>query len=462
MTQKKPDAEQAIALYEMARELHLNGDVAAAREHYKRALPHHPRKSAVYNDLGVALRADGHPKAAIACYRRALADEPDDADTWSNLGNACLEIDDNAGGLAAFRKARELDPDEPLYMQKLGMALWANRRFEEAVLQFEAALACNPDDKESRLTLSTARLHLGQISQGFADYEVRLDLIYDEPSGETSPIWQGDPLQGRTLLVQSEQGLGDVLQFSRFLIPLQKQADGPIIGQVQKPLLRLFQTSFPEIPFVAVGDPVPPHHVCVPFPSLPAKLGIERDGLVPALPYLLTKERPLALADTGRPKVGLTWSGNREKLDRSCPFPDLLELTEVAGVDFYSFQRGAPLDDIAQHGAEALITDLGSQLDDFADDAALVQQLDLVITVDTSFCHLAGALDVPCWVLLTRHADWRFLEEQSSTPWYPSMTLFRIAVNEGWPECIRKAKHALVDWANRRQEVCKFDEGRAI
>jgi len=462
MADTQQDEEQAVELYQQARQLHLEGEVEKARALYKRALANHPRQSAVYNDLGVALRAMGYPRAAIGCYRRSLADEPEDADAWSNLGNAYLEIADNVSALHAFQQAHRLDPEEPIYLKMLGMAHFANRHFEKAETELKAALDLEPDDTETRLTLGITRLHLGRIQEGFQDYEIRLSLEPDTQSEHVAPVWQGDALKGRSLLVHAEQGLGDVLQFSRFLLPLQERADGPICGLVQKPLLRLFQASFPEIPFVAVGEPTHPHHVSVAFPSLPAKLGTGYDQIATRFPYLKAGQPSCVLPQTGQPKVGLTWSGNREKLDRSCPFPNFVRLTEVAGVDFYSFQRGAPQGDIEEHGAEALIVDLAGDLEDFADDAELVQQLDLVITIDTSFCHLAGGLDVPCWTLLTPRADWRFMTDQLETPWYPGMRLFRFDGNDSWSSFISRVRDALSAWTEQWQEVCKPAEEDAI
>lgn len=454
--------ERAVADHQQARQLYLDGELEKARELYGRALLHHPRQSVVYNDLGVALRAAGYSRAAVVCYRRSLADEPVDPDTWSNLGNACLDIADNGSAIHAFERARQYDPDEPLYPKMLGIALFASRQFEDAEVHLEQALELSPDDDQTRFNLGVVRLHLGRFQQGFQDYEARQSILPGDRGKHVAPLWEGEALGGRCLLVHAEQGLGDVLQFSRFLHLLQGVVEGPVVGQVQKPLLRLFKASFPAIPFVAVGEPTHPHHLSVSFPSLPARLGVRQEQIATRFPYLKAGNASRKLPETGRPKVGLTWSGNREKLDRSCPFPAFVKLTEVAGVDFYSFQRGAPRGDIEEHGAEALMSDLGGDLEDFADDAELVQQLDLVITIDTSFCHLAGALSVPCWTLLTPRADWRFMCEQPETPWYPDMRLFRFNQKDNWFSFIARVRDALFDWTENWQRVCQPGANRAI
>ncbi len=438
------------AAYRAARALHEAGDLDSARITYLHALRIHPHPSAIYHDLGVLLRAMGHAEAAIAFCHRALAAEPEDADTWSNLGNALFEIGDPHGALAAYSEALRLGPETPLAHKNVGWCHFSSRAFAEAVGSFARALALDPEDADARLHLGLSQLHLGRYREGFAAYEARTGRIFDA-EGAVAPVWDGSALKGRHLLVQAEQGLGDILQFSRFLIPLAEQADGPVSCEVPTPLLRLFQASFPGLTFFEQGTPAPEHHFFVPIGSLPARLGVDAARLVPRMPYLSTGTLEASLPQTGQLKVGLTWSGNRSKLDRSCPFDAFMALLGVDGIDFYSFQRGDPAEDIKTHGAEGLVTDLGSRLTDFADDATYVRQLDLVISVDTSFCHLAGALGVPCWVLLTHRADWRYLSDGQTTPWYPSFQLFRGKRGDGWAPVISEAREKLRHWADARR-----------
>ncbi len=441
-------AEQAEHLYQDARQTHRDGDLDAAIELYRRALVDHPRPGHVFNDLGVALRADGKPRAAIACYHRALADDPEADDSWSNLGNACREIGDYDGAADALRRAHALAPDNTLYMFTLGVALRETDRLDEAVALFEALIAQEPDDAENRFQLGVTRLQQGDYRAGFAGYEGRLSVERLNPRKMDAPLWDGSDLEGRTLLVHAEQGLGDMMQFARFLLPLTERAGGKIVGEVHPPLLRLFQASFPDIDFVAVGEKAPLHHLRAPAPSLPHLLAIDAQTLVPAMPYLCAghEQRGPALPNTGRPKIGLTWSGNKQQKDRSCPFDLFMALTEIAGADYYSLQRGDAVEDIASHGMDMIVTDLGSGLGNFADDAAVLEQLDLVITIDTSMCHLAGGMNVPCWTLLTDPADWRFGTGREDNPWYPSMRLFRGKETDGWRPIIDRAKIALEEF----------------
>ena len=447
-------AARAEVLYQRARDLHRQGELDQAIACYEEALDAHAKPADVSNDLGVALRARNNPHAAIALYERALSHDPNAADTWSNLGNARLQLGQVEAAVNAFRTARTLDPNEPDYMQNLGAGLRAARSFKQAEEQFEAAASAEPDRPAHQLNLGMMRLHQGKYRQGFEDYEARLQMSQVERKDLEAPLWDGGDLDGRTLLVHAEQGLGDTIQFSRFLIPLLERVNGSVVGEVYEPLLRLFRSSFPLIEFVGGQESPPRHDVRVSIPSLPYMLGVDAADLVPVSPYLQidqkVRERAPQLPGTGRLKVGLTWAGKRTPIDRSCPFPLFLELAGVAGIDLYTLQRGDDAADIARHGASALIMDVTDQLVDFADDAAIMAQLDLMISIDTSICHLAGALDSPCWTLLTGVADWRFLDDQTHTPWYPGMRLFRGAPGDDWGSIVAQARDALRAWVRNR------------
>lgn len=442
------DGEPSERIYQQARNLHRAGKIDEAVALYLQAIDGHARPGHVFNDLGVALRAKGLPHAAIACYRRALADDNDADDSWSNLANASRQIGDREAALDALDRAREIAPGNPAYMFTRGVSLRETGRLDEAEAQFLELLAVD-DDAENNFQLGVTRLQKGDYRRGFAGYEHRLEVERLNPRKLDAPLWDGNDLAGRTLLVHAEQGLGDMMQFARFLRPLAAHCGGTIVGEVHPPLLRLFEASFPAIAFAAVGDAVPMHHVRAPLPSLPHMLGVGADALETATPYLAFPENcrdavPV-LRDSGCPRIGLTWSGNKSQLDRSCPFEIFKQIASTPGADFYSFQRGEAAAEIAAHGLEESITDLGSTLTDFADDAAVLDQLDLVITIDTSICHLAGAMNVPCWTLLTDPADWRYLTEREDSHWYPSMRLFRGPAPAGWPPIVERAAAALGD-----------------
>ena len=450
-----PEAE-ARALFARAMERQRAGDLDGAVALYGQLLQRFPVIADAYNNLGVILKMQHRLPAAIACLRRALRFAPQSVAINSNLGNLlwmALEFDH---AMAAFRRALALDPNLPEVHHNLGLLQFSLGNFAEAVECYERGLALAPANRLVQWDRALALLAGGDYARGFAAYDLRFDV--SDPSlgydarlqavrGMSLKLWQGESPSGRTLYVYAEQGLGDTLQFARFL-PLLAQRGARIVFDCQPDLLRLMAT----LPGIAElrqdGAPVPQADFHLPLLSLPHRLGITLATVPAQVPYLAA---PAAGPSLARPPgtrlaVGIVWAGralHTNDHNRSIALEEFLALADLPGVALYSLQKGPRSGDIAALGARALVRDLAPAIGDFADTARLVMQLDLVIAADTAVVHLAGALGKPAYVLLPFTPDWRWLGGREDTPWYPSLRLFRQRVPRDWKGVMARVREAL-------------------
>jgi hypothetical protein len=334
------------------------------------------------------------------------------------------------------------------------------------VAALRQALHLQPDFAEAHWDLAFALLLKGEFAVGFEQYEWRWRLANFPSRNFAAPLWEGQDLAGRTLLVHAEQGAGDAIQFVR-LVSAVAVRGARVVLECADSLAPLFASVQGVAAVVRKGQPLPPFEFYIPLLSLPHRLGLTLDSIPSGAPYLRPpRERRVPPLPGARPgagpfKVGLAWQGNpRQKNDRQRSLaPELLDpLLGVSGVTFYSLQvppaqtspqRKTP----SEHYCNARLVPLGQFIHDYADTALLMDQLDLVITVDTSVAHLAGALGRPVWVLLPYAACWRWLRDRADTPWYPSMRLFRQSTPGNWPGLIREVGAALA--ACRRQNSIK-------
>lgn len=335
-------------------------------------------------------------------------------------------------------------PRDPAILNNLGNCLRSLGRDADAVPCFERAIALDPGRASSRLNLALARLALGDYADAWPDYEARLETIEFRRDllAERDRQWKGEVLEpGEPLYLFGNQGLGDELQCLRFLPEVARRA-GKVVLELQAPLISL-AGGLPE-PFIVIqrGDPVPPFARWCELFSLPGIFGVERNDLPPS-PALRFDRNPEVLTHLEKERcvwpdhlhVGLVWSGNpANDLNRfrACGLGHLLPLLELEGFRFHSLQKGAPSSDIGSLGVGESLSDLAPLLGDLAATATAMEALDLVVTTDTSVPHLAGVLGIPAWVLLHRPADWRWGHEGDSTPWYPSLRLFRQKKMRDW------------------------------
>jgi Flp pilus assembly protein TadD len=421
----RPAAEFQLTRANALLALRRPDDAAQAVRQVLRGRPH---SAEAHQVLGHALSDGGQAEAAIEAYRTALRLRPTLPDIRNNLGMALRQADRLGDAEQEFRAA----PPEPEALVNLSSTQKELGRFAEAEATLRQALVMAPDSPVLRYNWSLLMLLLGRTDEAWDGWEQRFraGAVLGRPFSE--PQWQGDALGNQTLLVHSEQGLGDVIQFARFLPGIK----GRVVFETPPRLLRLLSAN-PAMPsMVPTGDLLPHFDLVIPLLSLPARIRV-----VPvAPPYLFAEPDRIRawrqrIGDNGL-RVGINWqgySGRFEDKGRSMPLAAFAPLASVPGVRLISLQKGQGEEQLAGAGfAVDVLEGLDDGPDGFLDTAAVMATLDLVITSDTSIVHLAGALGRPVWVALRRVPDWRFMIDRSDSPWYPTMRLFRQVSAGDW------------------------------
>jgi len=396
---------------------------------------------------------------AEASCRRALQIKPDYAEVHSNLGAILKDLGRPREAEASCRRALEIQPDCVLAHSNLGIILREMGRLEDAAEHCRQALRIKPDFVAAHINLSMALLALGQLTEGWEEYEWRWqgEQLGSHRGAFTQPQWRGEAATGRTLLLRSEQGLGDTLQFCRYA-SLAAAAGMRVILAVQPPLVRLLR-SLDGVELVQeIGAEFPPFDFHCPLLSMPLALKTTLSTIPAAASYLHADQvqvdawraRLAALPKRGF-RVGLVWSGTPRigfshlaAVDRrrSIDPKQLARLVELSGFHFFSLQK-----DGQSAPAEFQLTDFMGEMEDFADTAALIANLDLVISVDTAVAHLAGALGKPVWVLDRFDPCWRWLTGRQDSPWYPSLRLFRQPTPGDWQTVIERVAQELAHFS---------------
>jgi Flp pilus assembly protein TadD len=385
-----------------------------------------PAAAKFHANLGVCLRRLGRPGAALVSYRRALALAPDEAAIHTSLGNALRDLGRYEESLAAHGRAVELAPGDATVRYNYALALRDTRAFEDALRILRELNQKFPDNPEFAWDLAVTRLYMGDYREGFRGYEARWRLPRNAAPLHAGPQWDGGSLTGKSIFLQSEQGFGDAIQFVRF-VPRLAERGARVVLECAPELQRLFAGVEGVSEIVPAGSQPPATDLSAPLASLPRLTGVTLGTLDSKGPYLKAPssiELP-PLASRVPFRVGLVWGGNPWPHDRSWPLRALAPLLGDPRVAFISLQTGPHTAELARSGFDHVVHDLGSRLGDFADAAAAMEQMHLVITVDTAAAHLAGALGRPTWVLLRRVADWRWLDERVDSPWYPTLKLYR-------------------------------------
>jgi len=403
-------------------------------------------------NLGVLRQRQDRPADAVAAYRGALAWQPADLEAWTNLGEALRHAAAGSGAAAvdAAARALRLEPGPADRHFNLGVALAEAGRPHDAVAAYDAALARAPDHVDARWNRACLQLLTGDFGRGWAGYEVRWRRSGAPVRRLGPPLWRGEPLTGRTILLHHEQGFGDTLQFCRFVPEVARRADpAAILLEVPRELAGLLRDSLagPGVDVVEAGAVLPRFDAHCPLLSLPLALGTELATIPAAVPYLRAIAERVAAwsARLGPPdgtvRVGLVWAGSASlgqaddhRLDRlrSVRLGALAPLAAIPGVRLYSLQKGPPAGELAAFAGALPVVDRSPDLTDFAETAACIAQLDLVISVDTAVAHLAGALAKPVWLLSRFNGCWRWLTGRADSPWYPTLRLFRQAAPHDW------------------------------
>jgi tetratricopeptide (TPR) repeat protein len=431
--------------FQLGQVLEKQGKTDEAINAYREAVRLRPDHVMGQVSLGNLLTLGRHPGEALPHYQQAVRRQPQDPAHHSNLGNVLTQLGRPQEAEKCCREAVRLQPSFANGNHNLGVALAAQGRIEEALQSVEAALRIDPEHAGARHCRALWWLMQGRFAEGWPEYEWRWkqpDAVVRECR---EPVWDGSPLDGRTILLWTEQGLGDALQAIRFA-PLVKERGGTVLVECPSALMPLLSRCEGIDRVVARGSLAPPADVQAPLMSLPRLLGITLETLPKEVPYLfadpdLVEQWRRELEGPPSLKIGIAWQGNplySGDCLRSIPLKYFAALARLPGVRLLSLQKGIGSEQRQAALDLFYVADLGCRLDEttgaFMDTAAVMQNLDLIVTSDTSIAHLAGGLGVPVWVALGIGADWRFLMHREDNPWYPTMRLFRQTRLGDWDE----------------------------
>jgi tetratricopeptide (TPR) repeat protein len=437
---RRPDTVETLD--NLAGALQARGQLDEAQLCYERALALRPKRVESHIGLGVVLRAQGRLEEAVVRYQRALALAPEHPETHNNLGVALVDLGRLDEAITHHERALGVQPAGAEMHYNLGSALQRQGRYAEALACYGRALALKPNYARAHLNRSLVLLLTGKLDEGWPEYEWRF-AVNGYHRNFDPPQWSGKPLLGQSILVHAEQGFGDTLQFIRF-VPAIAERGASVVLEVPASLVRLARTVAGASQVVAAGDPLPAFDCHCPLLSLPRILKTNLGTIPNAVPYLGVPAEAEAVwaervATAHGLKVGIAWAGTTQG---AIDLRLLRPMWDIAGVSWFSLQVGAE-----SRGLSSLdgvkIVDLAPWLADFAETAAAIRQLDLVISVDTSVAHLAGALGRQTWVLLPHVPDWRWLLDRDDSPWYPTARLFRRRKADDWPDMAREIAAAL-------------------
>lgn len=468
--------------------LQQTGRLAESRERLEAVVARNPEMATAYNNLGITLQADGDPEGALRAYARATELAPTYAEARHNiallatelrdyaraeaellealrhaprmpelylaLGNLHLDAGRLAMALAGYQHLLDVDPTHAIGHNNVGMVFSRLGLPQSAIPRFDRSLALDPSYAEARWNRARQRLSLGDWTNGWPDFEARREApkFLKHMYRPGSPVWRGEALDGKTLLLHAEQGRGDSIQFVRWA-RLCADRGAQVILDVEADLVALFESHDPRVKVVARSADPPAHDLNCPLPSLPHRFqAIE--ATLPQPPYLSADPFQRAAWSTRLPtkpgmlRVGLIWAGNPEFAEdaaRSPRLAPLLPLLNIPGVQFFGFQVGDGRRDLEGPDLPGSFADLGGEFSDFADTAAAMSHMDLVISSCTSPAHLAGALGLPLWVALSHVPDWRWIRGRDDTPWYPQARLFRQPRPGDWASVVNAMAAALPD-----------------
>ncbi|MGA2229626.1 MAG: tetratricopeptide repeat protein [Tepidisphaeraceae bacterium] len=405
---------------------------------YQRAIEISPGCIQAHHNLGNAMREQGRTLEAIASFHRALTLEPYSFQTHRQLADAQLAAGMRDEGIRSMGNAVNLCEDRVEPIIRLGGLCHEDGEIGHAADFYRWALDIRPDLASTHVDLALTHLIQGDFARGWREFEWRWRTpeLAQRAAALGKPMWNGSDLAGKRILLHAERGFGDTLNFMRY-VPLVAARGGTILLACQPEMQPLFQHFADVKEWVRAGEALPPFDVHCSLVSLPAAFGTDLATIPAQIPYVFAEPELSAAWRARLPandslKVGLVWSGQVNPLKRFLALSDLAPLAEFTNVWFTSLQKGEAAAELAQAPAGLNITDWTSDLTDFRQTAALIDNLDLVISVDTAVAHLAGAMGKPVWLLLKSVPDWRWMLNRLDSPWYPTMRLFRQTVRGDW------------------------------
>jgi hypothetical protein len=447
-----PDRETLLESAMADQEAGRASDAEAA---YRQILRLRPSDAAALNNLGLLLMDSGRLEESREILVYGVHENPCLPEMHANLGLACKRLGYEAEAVVAFCRALQLRPNYPEVLNNFGSLLHDLGELDHATAHLRRAAAERPDWALAHFNLGVNLLLDGQFEAGWQEYAWRWNLG-DGPIEELRrryahiPQWRGESLAGKTILLHGEQGYGDSLQFVRY-VPMLAAQGARIKLQVPQPLVRLFATVAGVAAVLGSDEPTPDADFRAGLMDVPGVVGTRRESIPADAPYLSVpagaerRQEPSAARDQLR--IGLVWAGNashENDAKRSLNISSLIPLLSLPGIRWFSLQLGPARKQLAQLPPSLQPVDLASEIRDFADTAAIITGLDLVIAVDTAIVHLAGALGCPAWILLPPNPDWRWLAHGDTSPWYPSATLVRRRREESWDRVIDRMAAAIL------------------
>ncbi|WP_323993084.1 tetratricopeptide repeat-containing glycosyltransferase family protein [Nguyenibacter sp. L1] len=451
------------------------GRLQEAEQAYRAVLADNPDDARTLSNYGGLLCTLGAFDAAYELLARAVALDPALTDGWSNFGNVLLQTQRYDEAIAAYRNCLQRNPVHPLALSNLGLALDHRGEHELAQKFHQVAVALTPENAQTRTNHALSLLAQGKYLEGFREYEWRWTTFDSRRNAMSAPLWNGEDFRGRTLLIHTEGGFGDMIQFSRFF-PCAAERGGRTLIRARRELLTLFRHSFPDQTFVSEEDEIPPHDLQCPALSLPRALGTtlttipSAGGFLRADPDKMSFWRGLlqddAMKDGRRVpslRVGLVWAGAPHREIRAAELADRRRSTDLAtfapladaapDAVFYSLQLGERAGQAGEPPAGMRLIDHTSLLRDFSDTAALIGTLDLVISVDTSTAHIAAGLGKPVWMLSRYDQCWRWLSGRTDSPWYDSLRLYQQTRPLDWSDPMHRVRADLCALVETRPSV---------
>jgi len=441
--------ELAAAHANLGNALYRSGNLDESTARYQRALELAPTSVRILNNLAIVLRERQRPDESIACCRKALQLQPNDPESYKNFGNVLLAKGELDQAESAYRQALALRPNDPDILANLAHVSFFKGDLDKAAAAYREVLAQQSNHPQAHWSLALVLLTQGNYEEGWKHYEWRWRVQELRQRERTdAPRWDGGELHGKTILIYNEQGFGDTIQFLRYL-PQVAGRGGKIVLACQKELLSLLQT-FPHVQLCLPADkPAKEIDLCCPLQSLPGIFATQSDNIPAQVPYITAPPDKTAawrqrLGSETRKTIGLCWSGrptHPNDRNRSLVLSTLAPLGQLPGLRFISLQTGEAARQTS--GAPMELTNWTAELKDFADTAGLIENLDLVISVDTATAHLAGAMGKPTWLLLPAAPDWRWMLNRTDSPWYPTVRLFRQEKRGDWNAPVGRIVEAL-------------------
>jgi tetratricopeptide (TPR) repeat protein len=456
--------ESPEAYYHLGVAFQDRGKLNKAITSYEKSLTLNPMNALAHFNLGVALHKKNETAKAISCYKKAIDLDPPLFKAHLNLGIALKETGKTDNAIEHLKKAITIIPDSAEAYYNLGNALMVKKEIVEALWYYRKTLELEPEHALGHCNISLIHLLTGSFTEGWEEYPWCLMLeelgIIKGRNSIPGTLWDGSPVAGKTILIPAEQGFGDTIHFIRYA-PLIQKLGARVIIRCQNELVTLFRSLENIEQVIPWESTLPDFDVYCPVMSLPYVFRTTSETIPAKIPYLradhnsVQRWRNKTQGIHGL-KTGLVWAGNpdyRWDHNRSCELSDFSALFLISNVAFFSLQKGNAARQARHLPAGVQLIDHTKEIHDFSDTAAFIQNLDIIISVDTAVAHLAGALGKPVWMLLPFVPDWRWMLDREDSPWYPTMRLFRQDSPGDWGPVIQRLKTMLDEYKNRREYV---------